>query len=568
MNKRFFTALFLIATVLFCPPSSYSRQKNSDAADAALRQKAYDLLESLAGQLSTLQSAENRARLGSNIAGSLWPHNENRARELFVVVQQDISAGLDAAQTGDSEDAHALMVFLKLRSDTIERIAKYDPEFAYQFFKATELNPTNKLARESIAAQDAIEAHLAKQIARNSPDVALQIGRKLLARGLSEDLKTVLVRINRRHKEQGRLLYKEVVRKFSEVDFSKNWPLLYLAMNLAGTIQPPDIDEASFRELLSVFTQFAAANGCAKKTEAEDQRTYACRSLASMQPLIAKFDSSRSGQLKQWESAAETYNPGYRGYSELNDLALDGTADEILALQSKYPTMQREIRWQAFQRAFADRDLDRARKIANEVIDDPEIQRRMLAQLERKEQREPITDEHLAAMRARVAEITVPGRKADFLMKFAVQISDRDPAMAMKLLNQANDIIDAFPPGKDRLMYQIGVAWVYCDQKSDRGLAIMESLMPRLNELIDASVKLDGFDRRYLRDGEWNMTAEGSVGEILTRLANDAGYFAWCDFDRAVSISGQFERPEIRIMAQLKLAQGILAGRKRLGVAF
>jgi hypothetical protein len=56
------------------------------------------------------------------------------------------------------------------------------------------------------------------------------------------------------------------------------------------------------------------------------------------------------------------------------------------------------------------------------------------------------------------------------------------------------------------------------------------------------------------------MTAAGGVGDLLTRLAQNAGYFAWLDFDRAVTLTAQFERPEIRMMAQLKLAQGILAG--------
>jgi hypothetical protein len=35
-----------------------------------------------------------------------------------------------------------------------------------------------------------------------------------------------------------------------------------------------------------------------------------------------------------------------------------------------------------------------------------------------------------------------------------------------------------------------------------------------------------------------------------------------CDFDRAVSLAAQFDRQELRMMAQLKLAQGILAGPK------
>jgi hypothetical protein len=48
------------------------------------------------------------------------------------------------------------------------------------------------------------------------------------------------------------------------------------------------------------------------------------------------------------------------------------------------------------------------------------------------------------------------------------------------------------------------------------------------------------------------MTAEGGVGSLLTGLAQNAVYFAFCDFDRALAMTSQFERREIRMMAQLK----------------
>ena len=92
----------------------------------------------------------------------------------------------------------------------------------------------------------------------------------------------------------------------------------------------------------------------------------------------------------------------------------------------------------------------------------------------------------------------------------------------------------------------------------------MESLLPKLNELVDAAVKLDGYETRYIRDGEWNMSANGNVGQLLTTLSQNAGHFAWCDFDRAVSMAAQFDRSEIRLMAQVKLAQAILAGPPKL----
>ena len=101
---------------------------------------------------------------------------------------------------------------------------------------------------------------------------------------------------------------------------------------------------------------------------------------------------------------------------------------------------------------------------------------------------------------------------------------------------------------------------MYSIEKDERGFTIMESLVPKLNSLIDAAVKLDGYDTSYIRDGEWNMSAGGSLGELLTQLSDAAQFFAWNDFERAMNLAAQFERSEIRMMAQLKLAQGILAG--------
>jgi hypothetical protein len=103
MSRPFSRFLALSAALLLCfqltlaqQTTSTTTDKDTDAArkETELRDKAYDLLSSLADQIGTLQSAENRARMGSNIAGSLWPHDEERARVLFKLVQDDIVLGL------------------------------------------------------------------------------------------------------------------------------------------------------------------------------------------------------------------------------------------------------------------------------------------------------------------------------------------------------------------------------------------------------------------------------------------------------------------------------------------
>ena len=169
MYRKLFTIL-LVVSVALSPLCAQAQQDSSaaqskQAEEQALRQKAFELLESLAGELGTLQSPENRARFGSNIAWSLWPHNENRARELFAHGPIRISTlGSKFPRVQAPGDIKTFMVFLKLRADTTERIAKHDPELAYAFFKATALSSDKKLPRMFWRMKGGSEAHIAKQL--------------------------------------------------------------------------------------------------------------------------------------------------------------------------------------------------------------------------------------------------------------------------------------------------------------------------------------------------------------------------------------------------------------------
>ncbi len=563
MRKKFLPLLILII-VAFCSVYLHAQQKSAtsqgkDAAEEALRDKAYGLLETLAGQLDTMQSPENRARIGSNIAWSLWPHNEARARELLTMVKQDIITGLQVTDPEDMEDVHTLLVFLRLRTDTINRIAKYDPELAYDFFKATALSPELKLSEQAKAGEQTLEVELAKQVAANSPDLALQLARKILARGFSDDLRRIVKQLNRKHKPQAAALYKDIVQKLSEVDLTKDWNGRQFAVSFAHSFEPREVDEASFTELVNLFVKEAVANGCNRKMDDDDERTNICNALGPTVELIAKVNPARAAQLERWKGSGYYYYQS-SPYTELQETAEESTIEDVLALETKYPELTQDIRWRAFRKALNDADLEAAQKIAAGSNVPPEQQKDMLAELGAVKAQMTVDEKRLADVQKELNEIKGTQLQFIFLVQSADQIGDHDRKAALKLLNQASRMVDTMKPGRDQIASQMGLAMVYCYQKSDRGFAIMESLVPKLNELVEASAKLDGLETRYLRNGEWNMTGEGTLGEILTGLAQNAGYFARCDFDRAVTLASQFDRPEIRIMAQLKLAQGVLAG--------
>lgn len=564
MTHRLRSYLGVIVAIILCSglapaQQSSSTSQNAQTTDARLREKAFNLLESLAEQISTLQSTENRARLGSNIAGSLWNHDEKRARSLLVSVEADIKAGLQNHDSEDPTDVHTLVVFLRLRQDTVERIAKHDAESALAFLKATEPILDKPLPYGLSESDRAFELRLAKEITANNPDLALKLGRQSLARGFSHDLLSLLRQLNKKHKEQALIFYKEIVGKLRNANLEREWDALHFVQSLARSFKPPLADDATFRDLINIAITSALANNCADKTSRDDREEF-CRQIASLVPEMEKIDPLRAAQLKHWGSGVQEWGFSREAFEELNDVVQNGTVDEVLALAPKHPRMETEIYWQAMMKAQAAGDTERARKIATDYRGDPERKQHMLAQIDRAQASESMNDEKISEVLRSLSTIPRIQDRVGVLLSLANRVGVNDRKRALELLNHASGIVDTMKPGKEQTETQMGLAIMYCLEKSDRGLAIMESLVPKLNDLVAAAVKLDGYGQHYVREGEWNMTGEGVIGSLTTGLAHNAGYFAWCDFDRAVSLAAQFERSEIRIMAQLKLAQGILAG--------
>ena len=551
---------FLIIAFGLCASAAQGQESSSKSPepkkpDAALREKAFSLLESLAEQLSILQSSENRARIGSNIVGSLWDHDEKRARAVLALVESDLKAVLQNPAGDDPTDQHTFMVFLTLRMNTIERLAQHDPETALNFLKATEPVSEKGLPYETTGDQRSFELRLARQVERQNPELALKLGRESLAKGYSNDLLQLLRQMLKNHQDQGAVLYKEAVAKVTTVNLEDNWSAWNFASSLAQSFKPPTINAASYRDLLTVILTRALAAGCDKK---EHESAEVCWQVGPLVKHMEQIDPARASKLVSWsrESPVEDFS---NVIDELNDVMESGTVDELLALARKNPQMAKMICWQAIVKAVISGDYDRAKKIADEYPN-PEERDHLLKRLETFKDWASLSDEKIAEIQETLKTMRTNQDRIQYLITMANRIGAKNSKASVKLLDQANEIVNTMRVDKEQTGSQIELAAMYSLEKNERGFQIIEGLVPKLNELVNAASKLDGYDNRYLREGEWNMTAEGGVGDLLTRLAQNAGYFAWLDFDRAVTLTGQFERPEIRMMAQLKLAQGILAG--------
>jgi hypothetical protein len=430
---------------------------------------------------------------------------------------------------------------------------------ALSFLKATEFSEELPRTPGFNYTEGDITLGLARKFAADNPELALKLGRESLEVGFSNQLLGLLKKLNAKHHEQATTLYGEIIRKLKNVDLMRNWGAFNFASSLAQ-FKPPAADDGSFRELARMFTASAVAHGCNNKMSGENESRYFCEQLGWLISRMEKTNSSPAATLKQPASEDPEGDWSPDAHEEVSDVSETGTLDELLALTTKYPYLLDDIYYRAVRKAEASGDIERAKKIATDYARDPYARQRMLAQLDRAQSWASINDEKMAQLQTTLNALPGTWERINFLITVAGQVGSSDRKASLKLLDQANQMVETMKPGRAQTEAQLMLATMYCSEKSERGLAIMESLIPKLNELVNAASKLDGYDYSNLRDGEWNMSNQGSVGSLLTGLAQSAAYFAWCDFERSVILTGQFERPEIRLMAQLKLAQGILSG--------
>jgi hypothetical protein len=558
MSHARLTYIILLALLLLTGRAHAQEPQARRTADPELQKKAIDLLRTVADQIGTLQSAENRARIGSNIVASLWQHDEQRARTLLGAVQSDINLGLQKVDEDERTTNQRRMVFLKLRLDTIKRIAKLDAEAALGFLKATE--PDMDLTKWPDIAQMArsLEVQLANEIVAGNPELALKLGRNSLAHGFANDLFQLLRRLMRKDKEKAHILYKEIVAKLVKTGLEQYSSATYFAQTLAVSYKPPKVDEQTYRELINLFIDTAAQYGCGKLT-AEEGESYFCQELARFLPKTERVDKSREVE-STLPSEESDVQDGRELFEEIEDLSRYGTVDEMLTLASKqHPELREHVYLRAVQMAAVSGDIERAREIATKHITDPDSRQEILTQLDDHRAWQSMTAEKQAKAQEILSTIPNVLGKVTFLLTLA-HTWGHDRKTVVKLLTQVTEMLDTMKPGRERMQAEILLAMMYCLDKDDRGLDKMQELMPKLNDLVAASIKLDGYDSDTVTDGEWNMSSNGSIGNLLTMLSQGADSFAWCDFDRAVNLARQFERGEIRLMAELKLAQAILAG--------
>jgi hypothetical protein len=204
---------------------------------------------------------------------------------------------------------------------------------------------------------------------------------------------------------------------------------------------------------------------------------------------------------------------------------------------------------------------NRARQIISDFVTDPAHRRHMLDQLENQLAWNTVQENKIAEARRMLSRVKGVEQRVNMLMSMAMNAdSHGDKAQALDLLAEVRNLVDSMPQNISKLTMRLRLAQNYSSLDSEQSVALLESIVVQVNQLVAAAVVLDGIEVRYLKEGEWLKANYSSLGGLINNLDQNLAELARRDPAGARNLSNQLERLEIRLMAQLRIAQSLLAG--------
>ena len=540
-----------------------SAKPNVPAAkvDPVIEKKALDLLDSLTDQVMNLHAPANRMRAEIAVGDLLWSRDEKRARTLFTAALAQLTARIADLDYGDQEVYTEITRISQARQELVIRIAAHDPDLAIAALKQTRLPDSNARARSSWTFQNEanLEMSLANIITAKDPAAAVKLARSSLSRGISWNLIAFLNPLYQKDASAAQGLYQEIVAKIKDDNMGRSPDLANNAWNLLSSFQPPQADEDTYRDLLNTTLGYVLGANRETQTGMSMAQNFYYQ-LERMKPVVEKYAPARAAELRDWSRGVErTLDPQVKMYQDLRKVSENGTVDDMLALATKYPPEFQNLLYQnAAWKALTNGDTAKAKEIT-EMMPDPVQRRQMLDQLENQAANALEGNNKLVEARRLADKAKTIDRKIEILIRTAGELAaSGDKKGGLDLLNEAKAIVASTPQSAAQMNAQLRLASAFMKADADQSFALLQPLVTKVNELVSAAAVLDGIDFQYLKDGEWQMPGTGNLGSLVYTLDQAVAALAQTDFDHARTLADQIERPEMRVLMEIDLAQTAL----------
>ena len=502
----------------------------------------------------------------------------------------------------------------QLRQELVLTAARHDAQLAYQLLAATR-PPANtqpldaRGPRAQLTSEENLEQTLLGRIAALDPKLAAQNAEQMLDKGqFPMTLGQVIDQLYRQDSDAGEKFADKTVKKIEAANIlSKTEAGSLVQLLLRGGPRPAPsntdsaakaqpttgpmaiLGQAPYVDLLSTVVDAALKATPATQntprpaqpnqrrmaagpqntsqpqspTDAQVEQTNARRLLAGLQvalPYVDQYLPSKAPLVRQKMSELGLSNNSQVNFAQtMNALQGEPTADALVQAAAIAPQqMQSRLYQQAANKALEDGDVDRARQIANDHLQnnarDAVMQRIDFRDLAKKAEGARIEE-----IRQTVARLQTDRDKVDLLVQLAGDVQKSgNQKLAIQVLEEAKQIVNHRATAYEHFEQQLAVAHAFASVDPTRSFELLDPGISQINELLSAAALLSGFEINMFRDGEMAIQGGNGLTATINRYGQELAVLAKDDFERSETLAGRFQFAEPRIMTRLAIVQGLL----------
>lgn len=599
-------------------PSAEELEKQKEERE----KNAYRLLEQVIDEAQSLRLTENRVRIQINAADVLWPQNQGRARGLFTMAAEGVVELTRTPPPSPSQRFNEGNAFgnarpatapnmrgFQLRQELVFTAARHDAALAYQLLAATKppapMQPSAEQpnARLQLTPEDNLEQALLARVAALDPKLAAQNAEQMMEKGqFPRTLPEVINRLRGQDAEAAEKLADKAVKRIQAANLLTNSEAGMLVQALLtpgirldvegtaplGSARQPVLEQSVYVDLLSSVIDAAlkatptAQRGVAnvrrgqvtpgqtrqppapaQPTEAQIEQANARRLLTGLHPVMSIIDQhlpSKASQVRQ-KLAEMGMTSGSTSSVPQTIASLQGnpSADALFqAASSAPPQMQSRLYQQAAYKALEEGDIEKARRIATDHLQN-NAREAVMQRIGFRELTLKAEGTRLEEIRQAVARMSSDTQKIDVLIQLANDYKKTDRKLAIQLLEEAKQITNRRATSYEHFEQQLKVARAFATVDPAQSFEMLDPGISQLNELLSAASVLSGFELSLFRDGEMSMQGGGGLTATINRYGQELALLAKTDFERSETLAGRFQFSEPRIMARMSIVKGLLS---------
>ena len=603
-RKRLLSALALILLVCAAdtraqqtpaaqPSEAETTRAKEEEARKEIEKKALAMLEEVVGEARSLKVAENRVRVLAAAADLFWPRDEKRARALFREVVGQIVEVASKPERNAERRQRAFWEAYAMRQEFLQTVARRDPQLALELLQASRQQPVLPPGADAARYKQfdpelMLEQRLVAQVAATDPKRAARMAEETLSKGISFELMNFVQQLYARDPTVGAEFAGKVAQRLKSENLLENQIALSVADVLLDINGRPqnlilsdpsgvnriDADAIAKNPLLDAQTSRELLESVVAAALAGDARSFPM-SMQSLLPEVEKLWPERAALLRQKQAEyVKTLDPESRKWVEYSHLLNRATPEALIEAAASVPQEMRSTFYsRAAYLALSKGDTERARQIVNEHVRDSSERAQILSSLEQYALWSLLERGKFEEARKLVSEIRRKEDRIAALSQLALMAALKgERKLASQLLEEARALVGERIKNPQQLNQHLQLARAYALVEPPRAFEIVEAVVDRANDMIAAADVLDGFlgGPEIFQDGELVMGHRSGVpglDSIFAQYGQQLAALARADFERTRSAAARFQRPEVRTMARLLIAQGLLTDRKpELGV--